>query len=204
MNTSALEIIELDIPGVFELGLSPIGDERGYFMRTYDVAAMREAGLHRELVQENQSRNERKGILRGLHFQFPPAAETKLVRCVLGEVFDVYVDLRKGSATFGRWGGLVLSERACNMVYIPRGFAHGYCTLSDVSEVHYKVDHAYDQQKESGLLWSDPDLGIVWPLSDQPFLSAKDKGAPSLREFSTRHGGLDISLRSQCVEYGHG
>ena len=88
MNTSALEIIELDIPGVFELGLSPIGDERGYFMRTYDVAAMREAGLHREWVQENQSRNERKGILRGLHFQFPPAAETKLVRCTLGEVFD--------------------------------------------------------------------------------------------------------------------
>ena len=123
-----MRIIEMDIPGVFEVRSAPIGDARGWFMRTYDAALMREAGLHRDWVQENRSRNERVGILRGLHFQFPPSAETKLVCCPLGEVFDVFVDLRAGSPTFGRWGSVVLSEAARNAVFIPKGFAPGYRT----------------------------------------------------------------------------
>lgn len=193
MRTNDMEIIELSLPGVHEVRLSPIADARGFFLRTYDVAAMKNVGLHREWVQENQSRNERKGILRGLHFQFPPSAETKLVRCVRGEVFDVFVDLRRGSPTLGRWGGLVLSERTKNMVFIPKGFAHGYLTLSDVSEVLYKVDHPYDPAREAGLLWSDPDIGIDWPLTAQPVLSAKDAGAMTYRAFISAYQGLEIS-----------
>lgn len=192
MNTAPLEANELDIPGVFEIRLSPFTDERGFFMRTYDRAFMREAGLHREWVQENQSRNERKGIVRGLHFQFPPSAETKLVRCVNGEIFDVFVDLRAGWPTFGRWGGLLLSETKRNMVFIPPGFAHGYCTLSEVSDVLYKVDHVYDPTKEGGLHWSDDDIGIEWPLAGTPQLSEKDSAAMSLREFVACHGGLVV------------
>lgn len=167
-------------------------DDRGFFMRTYDRALMEEAGLHRDWVQENQSRNERKGIVRGLHFQFPPSAETKLVRCVNGEVFDVFVDLRSGRSTFGRWGAVVLSEAKRNMVFIPPGFAHGYCTLSEASDVLYKVDHVYDRTKEGGLLWSDGDIGIEWPVTGTPLLSEKDRGAMSLREFVAQHGGLVI------------
>ncbi len=193
MNSNALEIIELDIPGVFELRLTPITDDRGFFMRTYDADAMREAGLHREWVQENQSYNRQKGILRGLHFQFPPASETKLVRCVRGAIFDVYVDLRRGSGTFGRWGGIVLSEKEHNMVFIPRGFAHGYCTLSEESEVHYKVDSVYDRTREGGLSWSDPDLGIRWPLVGAPILSEKDHRAMSLKAFTAEHGALEVT-----------
>ncbi len=183
-------IHELDIAGVFEIRLTPIPDERGHFMRTYDTESMRAAGLHREWVQENVSRNERKGIVRGLHFQFPPSSETKLVRCTVGAVFDVFVDLRRGSETFGQWGGLTLSSELHNMVFIPRGFAHGYCTLSELSEVQYKVDHAYDRGREGGLLWSDPGMGIRWPLDSPPLLSVKDWGAMDLARFREQHGGL--------------
>lgn len=189
----AMRIIEMDIPGVFEVRSAPIGDARGWFMRTYDAALMREAGLHRDWVQENRSRNERAGILRGLHFQFPPSAETKLVCCPLGEVFDVFVDLRAGSPTFGRWGSVVLSEAARNAVFIPKGFAHGYRTLSEVSEVQYKVDSPYDPGREGGLLWNDPDLGIAWPGDGEPLLSTKDSTALTLAAFLTAHRGLRLA-----------
>lgn len=185
-----MEIIELDIPGVFEVRLSPIRDDRGFFMRTYDADAMRAAGLHREWVQENRSHNARAGILRGLHFQFPPHAETKLVTCVRGEIFDVFVDLREGSDTFGRWGGLPLSETRNNMVFIPKGFAHGYCTLSEASDVLYKVDARYERQSEGGLLWSDPDIGVQWPMASPPLLSEKDMRAMKFTEFTAKHGSL--------------
>ncbi len=185
-----MDFRELDIAGVFEIRLSPIADERGHFMRTYDTAAMRAAGLHREWAQENQSRNTRKGIVRGLHFQFPPSAEAKLVRCPFGEIFDVFVDLRRGSETFGRWGGLRLSAATNNLVFIPHGFAHGYCTLSDESEVHYKVDNPYDPHREGGLQWNDPEIGIKWPLDVAPLLSQKDHNAMTLERFRESHGGL--------------
>lgn len=161
-------------------------------MRTWDQELFRRAGLDRPWVQENQSRNDRSGIIRGLHFQFPPATETKLVRCVQGSIFDVYVDLRRGSPTFGRWGGSVLSEENHRMLFIPKGFAHGYCTLSVTSIVLYKVDHPYEPAREGGLLWNDPDLAIAWPMEQPPILSIKDGRNMSFRRFQEEYGGLDI------------
>jgi dTDP-4-dehydrorhamnose 3,5-epimerase len=180
------------LPGTFEVQLAPIRDERGFFMRAYDTALFEQAGLHRPWAQENHSRSERRGIIRGLHFQFPPFAETKLVRCVRGEIFDVFVDLRKDSPTFGQWDGLLLSETNKKMALIPRGFAHGFCTLSQESEVLYKVDNAYNRDHECGLLWRDEDLGIGWPLAGEPILSEKDSRNMTLRQFIQTHQALDI------------
>ncbi len=181
-----MEFFQRRLPGVWEIHLSPLRDERGFFMRTYDVALFESAGLHRPWVQENHSRSERRGILRGLHFQFPPYAETKLVRCVRGAVFDVFVDLRPESPTFGQWDGVVLSEDNPHMVLIPRGFAHGFCTLTDLSEVLYKVDSPYQREYEGGLLWSDKQLNIKWPTTT-PFLSEKDSRNWTWEVFVEQH-----------------
>jgi dTDP-4-dehydrorhamnose 3,5-epimerase len=187
-----VEIKERKLAGAYEISLSPIQDERGFFMRAFDANLFREAGLGRIWVQENHSRSERKGIIRGLHFQFPPFAETKLVRCIRGAVFDVFVDLRKDSPTFGQWDGLELSEANKKMIFIPRGFAHGFCTLSEESEVLYKVDNVYNREHEGGLLWSDPDLGIEWPLEGEPILSEKDRGNMTLQTFIETHQAIAI------------
>ncbi|MFN0012991.1 MAG: dTDP-4-dehydrorhamnose 3,5-epimerase family protein [Saprospiraceae bacterium] len=125
-------------------------------------------------------------MIRGLHFQFPPFAETKLVRCVRGAVLDVFVDIRPDSATFGQWDSIELSEENQKMIYIPRGFAHGFCTLTNESEVLYKVDNVYNRQNEGGLLWSDSDLGIQWP-ADTPILSEKDQKNWTWGEFVESH-----------------
>ncbi|MBW1728784.1 MAG: dTDP-4-dehydrorhamnose 3,5-epimerase, partial [Deltaproteobacteria bacterium] len=148
-----MEIRERKIKGVYEIILQPYLDERGFFMRTYDINVFRKAGLHRDWMQENHSRSEQKGIIRGLHFQLPPYSETKLVRCIHGAVFDAFVDLRKGSDTFGKWDAIELSAENKKMIYIPRGLAHGFCTLTDISEVVYKVDNFYSPENERGLLW---------------------------------------------------
>lgn len=152
-------------------------------MRTYDSARFARLGLHREWVQENHSRSVKKGIIRGLHFQVEPFAETKLVRCILGEVFDVAVDMRPGSATFGQWTGLKLSAEKRNMIYIPRGFAHGFCTLSGESEVLYKVDNIYSPQHEVCIAWNDPHLAIPWPLEGEPIISDKDREGISTESY---------------------
>lgn len=169
-----MEFKELSIAGLFEIIPTPHSDERGFFMRTFDVKEFKAYGLSREWVQENHSRSEKKGIIRGLHFQKEPLAETKLIRCIRGEIFDVAVDLRKESATFGKWMGMVLSEENRKMFFIPRGFAHGFCTLTEISEVVYKVDNFYSRDHEIGLIWNDPDLNIEWPIKD-PILSDKDR-----------------------------
>jgi len=186
-----MEIQERKLNGVYEISLSPIRDERGFFMRTFDARIFRDAGLEREWLQENHSRSERKGIIRGLHFQFPPYAETKLVRCIRGAVLDVFVDLRAGSPTFGQWDALELSESNQKMVFIPRGFAHGFCTLTEESEVLYKVDNVYSREHEGGLLWSDPDLGIDWP-ADTPILSEKDQKNLTLAQFIQTHKAIAL------------
>lgn len=183
------------IAGVFEVRLEPRTDERGFFMRAYDEETFRRSGLHRRWVQENHSRSERAGVIRGLHFQLPPHAEAKLVRCVRGAVMDVFVDLRRGSRTFGKWGSVELSEDRHNMIFIPRGLAHGFCTLADGSEVLYKVDNAYAPEHERGLLWNDPDLAIPWPAA-QPIISAKDAANMTLGEFVRRHEAIDTEERS--------
>ena len=177
-----MEFIEHRIKGVIEIKPNPIKDSRGFFMRTYDEKIFSDNNVKYNWVQENNSRSERKGIIRGLHFQLEPWAETKLIRCVRGEIFDVAVDLRKGSETFGRWLGINLSEENKKMLLIPRGFAHGFCTLSDLSEVVYKVDNYYSPDHEVGLIWNDPYIEIEWPVKD-PELSAKDKINITLKEF---------------------
>ena len=194
-----MEIAKRKLDGVFEIQLKPIEDERGFFMRAYDTALFEQAGLHHPWVQENHSRSTRQGILRGLHFQFPPFSETKLVRCIRGAVLDVFVDLRLDSPTFGQWDSLELSESNKKMVLIPRGFAHGFCTLTPESEVLYKVDNVYNREHEGGLHWSDPDLRINWPVQS-PLLSEKDSRNMTLQTFIERHGGITQSLNHSITQ----
>lgn len=177
-----MNIKELDIPGVFIIELNPVNDERGFFMRTYDNELFEKYGLHRQWVQENHSRSEKRGIIRGLHFQIEPYAETKLVRCIRGKIFDVAVDIRKDSPTFGKWTGVELSEENKKMLYIPRGFAHGFSTLTEISEVVYKVDNFYSPENERGIIWNDPDIDIDWPIK-VPILSDKDRTNMTIKEF---------------------
>jgi len=181
-----MEFKKLDIDGLFEINLKPHFDERGFFMRTFDKNEFKNNELQRDWVQENHSRSEKKGIIRGLHFQVEPYSETKLVRCIRGEIFDVAVDLRKGSKTFGKWHGVFLSEENKKMFFISRGFAHGFCTLTDISEVVYKVDNFYSPEYERGLLWNDPDIAIKWPITN-PMLSAKDQKNMTLKSL-IEHG----------------
>lgn len=179
-----MRVEPLALEGAYEVTLEPRRDERGYFMRTYDEELFRDRGLVRSWVQENQALSVRKGIVRGLHFQRPPRAETKLVRVARGAVLDVFVDLRRSSPTYGRWHGLELSADNCKAVLVPRGFAHGYCTLTDESVVLYKVDAPYSPEHEGGLRWDDPDLAIAWPTRDA-IVSAKDSALALFRGFES-------------------
>jgi dTDP-4-dehydrorhamnose 3,5-epimerase len=177
-----VEIKPLKLRGTYQIVLAPRHDERGYFVRVWDEQTTREHGMTTAWVQENQSLSQRKGILRGLHFQRPPHAETKLVRVVVGAILDVFVDLRKDSETYGQWDSLELSAENHRMVYIPKGFAHGFCTLAERTVVLYKVDAYYAPDFEGGLRWDDEILKIRWPTSE-PFVSAKDRAWPSFKEF---------------------
>lgn len=186
-----MEFIKKNLKGVFEIRLKPIKDNRGFFMRAFDDKLFEKAGINNKWVQENHSRSEKKGIIRGLHFQLPPFAETKLIRCIRGKVWDVFVDFRKGSKTFGKWDAIELTEENKKMVLIPRGFAHGFCTLTDISEVVYKVDNYYSPEHECGLLWNDTDLKINWPV-DKPILSDKDRKNMSFAEFKEKYEGIKV------------
>ena len=182
---------ERKIRGVFEIQLDPHEDKRGFFMRVYDDTIFKKYGIHRNWVQENHSRSVEEGVIRGMHFQFPPYTETKLVRVTSGEICDVFIDLRKDSPTFGKWDSIKLSAENKKMTYIPRGFAHGFCTLTKNCEVVYKVDNYYAPDSEGSIRWDDPDLGIGWPV-DNPILSKKDSEAKSFKEFIETHGGLEV------------
>ena len=168
--------------GVKVIQLEPHNDKRGFFMRVYDDGVFKKAGIHRDWVQENHSLTVEEGTIRGLHFQLRPFQETKLVRVIRGEIYDVFVDLRDGSETFGEWGCVTLSAENKKMVYIPKGFAHGFCTLSKNSEVVYKVDNCYAPRHERTIRWDDPDLDIEWRINN-PILSDKDAKAASFKEF---------------------
>ncbi len=169
-----------EIEGVFIIEPKVFGDERGFFMETYKQSDFEEAGLNYKFIQDNQSRSH-KGVLRGLHYQknFPQA---KLVRVIQGEVFDVAVDLRKNSPTYGKWVGVLLSAENKKMFMIPRGFAHGFLVLSDTAEFVYKCDELYHPEDEGGIMWNDPDVNVSWPLNEEPSLSEKDKEHPLLRD----------------------
>lgn len=159
-------------------GLFP--DRRGWFLETYRAVDFAAGGIPDVFVQDNHARSLR-GTLRGLHYQLPAAAQAKLVRCVAGEVFDVAVDVRRSSPTFGRWVAEVLSAENRRMLYIPVGFAHGYCVLGEAAEIVYKASGEYSREQDRGILWSDPDIGIPWPV-EAPVLSARDEELPRLRE----------------------
>ena len=171
---------ETSIEGVYVIDVKKYGDNRGYFMETYKEADFKTAGLDYNFVQDNQSKSK-AGVLRGLHFQktFPQA---KLVRCLEGEVFDVAVDLRKDSPTYGRWEGVVLSAEKGNQFMIPRGFAHGFVVLSETATFAYKCDELYHPEDEGGIMWNDPEIGINWPFKGEVLLSEKDKVHPSLKD----------------------
>ena len=160
------------------INLKPYRDSRGYFVETYDLEIFRERGLQTDWKQENQSYNTESGIIRGLHFQKPPFAQTKLVRVITGKILDVFVDVRTNSSTFGQWDAVELSSENFNMVYIPKGCAHGFCTISEETTVIYKVDSAYAPDSEGGIRWDDKTLNIPWPLKKVPLISAKDAALP--------------------------
>ncbi len=171
---------ETEIEGVYIIDVKKYGDNRGYFMETYKEVDFKAAGLDYNFVQDNQSKSK-AGVLRGLHFQktFPQA---KLVRCLEGEVFDVAVDLRANSKTYGKWVGVVLSAEKGNQFMIPRGFAHGFVVLSETATFSYKCDELYHPEDEGGIMWNDPEVGIVWPYKDEVLLSEKDKVHPALKD----------------------
>jgi dTDP-4-dehydrorhamnose 3,5-epimerase len=174
-----MRIAPRKLAGTYEIAFEPRIDERGYFMRWYDVERFAAAGLPTHWVQANESAS-RRGVVRGLHFQRPPHAEAKLVRAIVGAVYDVFVDLRRGSATYGKWDALELSAAAGNAVLVPKGFAHGFCALTDSAIVSYLVDSAYAPQAEGGLAWDDPQLAIPWPLAAAALVSEKDRAWPRL------------------------
>ena len=168
------------IPDVLLIEPKVFGDERGFFFESFNACAFAQAtGLDLAFVQDNHSKSA-KNVLRGLHYQLPPKAQGKLVRVVHGEVFDVAVDLRRSSKTFGQWVGQILSAQNKQQLWIPPGFAHGFLTLSETAEFLYKTTDYYSPEQERCLLWNDPALGIDWPLDGEPILAAKDAAASSL------------------------
>ncbi len=176
--------VETSIEGVYVIEPTVFGDNRGYFMETYSQKDFEELGLNYNFVQDNQSKSK-KGVLRGLHFQ-KENTQAKLVRVIKGEVFDVAVDLRPSSQTYGKWEGVILSEENKKMFMIPKGFAHGFLVLSDEAEFTYKCDDIYNHEAEGGLKWDDEEIGIKWPMDnikkEELLTSEKDSKWPSLKE----------------------
>lgn len=182
-----MNIERLAIPEVLLITPTRHGDERGWFSETFRQSALDEAGFTGGVfVQDNHVRSTRRGVLRGLHFQRPPHAQAKLLRCVHGAIFDVAVDIRGGSPTFGRWVGAELSAQNARQLLVPKGFAHAYCTLTDTCEVLYKVTGYYAPQAEAALRWNDPALAIDWSLpADQISTNDRDAAAPLLADLDT-------------------
>jgi dTDP-4-dehydrorhamnose 3,5-epimerase len=175
-----MKVIETGLPGVLLLEPRVFGDDRGFFLESYNKRAMREAGIADDFVQDNHSRST-KGVLRGLHYQVHQP-QGKLVRVVSGEVYDVAVDMRRGSPGFGKWTGMRLSADNKRMAWIPPGFAHGFYVMSETADFLYKTTAYYAPEHERTLMWNDPTLAIDWPLAGEPLLSAKDRqGLPLAR-----------------------
>lgn len=173
--------LETGLEGLALIEPQVFGDERGFFLETYSQEAWRELGVTADFVQHNHSRSS-AGTLRGLHFQTEPG-QAKLLRCSSGRIFDVAVDLRRFSPTYGRWEGYVLDDEQHHQLYVPVGFAHGFCVLSEVADVSYLVSNYFDPGTEAGIRWDDPDIGVEWPVSE-PLLSARDIEAPLLSEIA--------------------
>ena len=181
-----LEVRPLDIDGLLEIRPKRFADERGFFSEVWREDRLAEAGIEARFVQDNHSFSTARGVLRGLHFQQPPAAQDKLVRVSRGSIYDVAVDIRNDSPTFGKWAGLVISAAEWNQLFVPSGFAHGFVTLEEDSEVLYKVSAPYSPEHERVVRFDDPAIGIEWPVAAaELILSDKDRSAPPLVEVDT-------------------
>ncbi|SLN69194.1 dTDP-4-dehydrorhamnose 3,5-epimerase [Roseisalinus antarcticus] len=180
------DFAQTPLPGVLLVTPRRFGDHRGFFSESYSARAFAEAGVTLDFVQDNHSLSSAVGTVRGLHFQTPPHAQAKLVRCGRGAIFDVAVDIRRGSPTYGQWYGAELSFDNGRQLLVPAGFAHGFMTLQPDSEIVYKCSDFYSAECDGGIRWNDPDIGIDWPdTGHPPVLSAKDEAAPLLKEFDT-------------------
>ncbi len=189
VRNEALQITPLAIPGVLLLKPPRFGDDRGYFSETFHLERFAEAGIADRFVQDNESLSRPIGTVRGLHFQIPPFAQAKLVRVVQGAVFDVAVDIRRGSPTFGQHVTAELTAEEGHQLFIPTGFAHGFCTLIENTTISYKVSAYYSRDHDQGLAWDDPDLGVGWPVTaEKALLSEKDRVQPRLRDFLSPFG----------------
>lgn len=177
-----MKFTETNLNGVIIVEPNVYGDQRGWFMETYSDSKFKELGINLNFVQDNHSFSAVKGTLRGLHYQLNPKAQTKLVRCTKGAIYDVAVDIRKGSPTFGQWLGIELTAENKKQLLVPKGFAHAFMTLTDDVEVQYKVDELYAPENDRGIIWNDPKIGIEWPLEITPVLSEKDEKAPLLKD----------------------
>lgn len=173
--------IETKLKGVYILEPTVFEDHRGFFMESYNKKDFEEIGLYYDLIQDNHSLSVKAGVLRGLHFQLNPKAQTKIVRVLAGAIYDVVVDIRKGSPTFGKWQGFILTSENKRQIVVPKGFAHGVLTLVPNTQIMYKVDEYYSPDHDRSIRWNDPDLSIDWPISE-PILSEKDAKAPFLRD----------------------
>lgn len=181
-----MRVIETGLPGVLELRPIQHGDDRGFFSETWRRDQCASAGIDADFVQDNHSRSARVGTIRGLHFQSPPFAQSKLVRVTKGAVLDVAVDIRAGSTSYGQHIAVRLDAKKWNQLFVPKGFAHGFCTLEPDTEVLYKVDAYYAPDNDHGLAWNDPALGINWPVNDSDaILSEKDRIHPTLSDLPT-------------------
>ena len=174
-----MEVIETKLKGCYIIEPSVFGDHRGYFMEVYNAKKLKEIGINVDFVQANESFTAKKGTIRGLHFQSAPFAQAKLVRCSMGAIYDVAVDLRKDSPTYKEWVKVELSEDNKRQLFLPRGFAHGFVTLTDNVKFCYEVDNDYNKDADGGILWNDPTIGVEWGITD-PILSDKDKNQPIL------------------------
>lgn len=187
-----MEFRSFDIDGPVEIRPRKIADERGYFSEIFRLDAFHEHAPGIAFVQDNQSLSVRVGTIRGLHFQTHPAAQGKLVRCLSGSLLDVAVDIRRGSPTFGRWLSVVLSPEDNNQLWVPVGFAHGFCTLEPNSVISYRVTNYYSPENDKGVAWDDPGIAIDWPdVADPQTLSPKDQGLPNLADLPAYFGEGD-------------
>ena len=178
-----MKVIETALPGVVIIEPQVFGDARGWFMESWSAKKMEDVGIHVAFVQDNHSFSAQKGTLRGLHYQLNPMAQAKLLRASRGAIFDVAVDIRRGSPTYAQWVGVELSAENYRQLFIPRGFAHGFITLTDNVEVQYKADNLYAPDCDGNIRWDDPAIGVAWPLTPT-VLSEKDANAPLLAERS--------------------
>lgn len=176
-----MNIVKTDAEDVIIIEPKVFGDHRGWFTETYSKEKFNELGIHIDFIQDNHSFSAQKGTLRGLHFQLNPKAQTKIVRCTKGKILDVAVDLREGSPTYKKWIAVELTEENKKQLLIPKGFAHGFLTLTDDVEVQYKVDEYYSPENDRSIRFDDPEIGVVWGI-DSPVLSDKDFNAPLLKE----------------------